>query len=139
MAALLDESLATLARELPEAHARMCARLAGRTVRIEVDGEIFAAVFEGAAARVRRLGAEDDAGADASITASRRAIRDVLEARRSLADAVLADEVEAVAPIDSLVEVLSGLSTYVHGAVRCPSFPRLLERFQALLAGDEEA
>ncbi|MDC0683647.1 sterol-binding-like protein [Sorangium atrum] len=138
MAALLDESFATLARELPEAYARMCARFAGKTVRIEVDGERFVAAFESAAARVRRVGTEDDVGADASITTSRRAIRDVLEARRSLSDAVLADEVEAVAPLDSLVEVLAGLSMYVHGAVRCPSFPRLLERFQGLLAGDEE-
>jgi hypothetical protein len=120
-----------LAREVPEAFARMCARLEGKAVWIEVDEERFVVEVRGGSALVRGGEAADR---DASIATSKRAICDIIDARTSLADAVLADEVQAVAPLPRLVEVLGGLSVYIHGAVRCRSFPSLLERFRALSA-----
>lgn len=138
VAGLLAESFAMLRDELPAAYERMCSRLSERAMEIRVDDERFLVQIGAGGARVRALGAEEDARKDASITTSTRAIQDVIEARRSLVEAVLTDEVQAVAPLDSLVEVLSGLTVYVHGAVRCPSFPRLLERFRALSAAREE-
>lgn len=135
VAGLLAESFSMLSREVPEAFVRMCARLEGKAVWIEVDEERFVVEVRGGAALVRAPGGEGgEAGGDASIATSKRAICDVIDARTSLADAVIADEVRAVAPLARLVEVLGGLSMYVHGAVRCPSFPRLLERFRALSA-----
>ena len=137
VAGLLAESFSMLSREVPESFARMCARLEGKAVWIEVDEERFVVEVRGGSALVRAQGpgAEGEAaGGAASIATSKRAICDVIDARTSLADAVIADEVRAVAPLARLVDVLGGLSMYVHGAVRCPSFPRLLERFRALSA-----
>jgi hypothetical protein len=134
---LLAASFAMLAAELPAAHDRMCARLSGRAVEIRVGGERLLATFGPAGARVVAVGEGEEGeapGVSARIAASRGAILDVLDARRSIAEAVLADEVEVLAPIDELVELMGGLRAYVHGAVRCPSFPRLLARFRAACA-----
>jgi hypothetical protein len=135
VARLLGESFAVLAAELPAAHARMCALLAGRAVAIDVDGERFVAAFEGGQARVASLPAGEDPAAGVRVATGRAAILAVIEARRSLADAVLADEVRVVGDLDRLVEAHHALVTYVHGAVRCPSFPSLLQRFRTL--GDD--
>ena len=130
VAGLLDESFRVLADELPEAHARMAAALGGRAVRLRVDDEDFTVRFDGGVARVDAA----PGPADIEIGTTKAVIDDVLEARRTLADAVLADAVTAVAPLPVLVEAHRGLLAYVHGAVRSPSFPRLLERFRALCA-----
>ncbi|XXX77463.1 hypothetical protein WMF30_01640 [Sorangium sp. So ce134] len=132
MARLLAESFAALAAELPEAHARVSARLAGRAVAIRVDGERFVVDADGCAARVRAAGAGEEPAEAVRVATSRRAILDVIDARRSLAAAVLADEVEVVGALERLVEAREALLAYVHGAVRCPSFPALLERFRRL-------
>ncbi|AUX28299.1 hypothetical protein SOCE836_003690 [Sorangium cellulosum] len=132
VARLLAESLAALAAELPEAHARVSARLAGRPVAIRVDGERFAVEADGGAPQVRAAGAGEEVAAAVRVATSRRAILDVLDARRSLAEAVLADEVEVVGALERLVEAREALLAYVHGAVRSPSFPALLERFRRL-------
>lgn len=134
VAELLAESFTVLAEEVPAAYERMCARLAGKPVQIHVDEERFVVDVGAGGRRARIVRAEEEPAPEALIATSKRAIADVIEARRSLADAVLAGEVHAVAPLDRLVDILAGLSTYVHGAVRCPSFPRLLERFRALCA-----
>lgn len=133
VAALLAESFEVLAVEQPAAYARMCARLEGLVVELRIDGERLAAAFAEGRAGVR-AGREDTA-ADVRVVTSRRAILDVLDARRSLADAVLADEVEVVGELGRLVEAHAGLLAYVHGAVRCRSFAGLLRRFRELHAG----
>ncbi len=128
VAALLDESLGMLAREQPALHARMCAQLQHRAVEVRVDAERFFLCVTPDAARVDTAARPSDA----RIHTGRRAIADVLGARVSLAEAVLADRVELIAPLDTLLVLHEGLVTYVHGAVRCPSFPALLARLQAV-------
>lgn len=130
VADLLAESFEALAAELPAAYARVCAPLAGRVVEIRIDGERIVASFADGRARVRAGAGEDGEGADVRIVTSRRVILDVLDARRSLAEAVLADEVEVVGALDRLVEAHAGLTAYAHGAVRCRSFAGLLRRFR---------
>jgi hypothetical protein len=61
-------------------------------------------------------------------------ILDVLDARRLLAEAVLADEVLVVGALEHLVEAHAGLTAYLHGAVRSRSFAGLLRRFRELSA-----
>lgn len=128
IAALLAESFEALAAELPAAHARMCARLAGKVVELCIDDERFAAIFSEGRARV--LAADDAPAADVRVVTSRRAILAVLDARRSLTDAVLADEVAVVGALEHLVEAYAGLTAYLHGAVRSRSFAGLLRRFR---------
>jgi hypothetical protein len=130
VAQLLRESFAVLAAELPDAHARLCARLAGSAVELSVDGERFVAVFAGGEARVEEPPVGEETAAAVRVATGRRAILAVIDAERSLADAVLAGEVHVVGDLAPLVEAHHALLTYVHGAVRCPSFPALLARFR---------
>jgi hypothetical protein len=132
VASLLAASFAALAAELPAAHARMCARLSGRAVALHVGEERLLVTFAEGRGEVRSLPAGEDPGVDVRIATSHRAILDVLDARRSLAEAVLADEVLVVGDLAHLAEAQEGLVAYVHGGVRCPSFPGLVERFRRL-------
>ncbi|MFP2929920.1 NAD(P)-binding protein [Pyxidicoccus sp. 3LG] len=124
MGKLLAESLVALAREQPRQHARLCEQLQDRTVEVRVEAEHFLLRFAPEGARVERAGAPSEA----RVLMGRRALGDVLAARLSLAEAVLTDAVEVVGPLDTLMALHEGLVTYVHGAVRCPSFPSLLAR-----------
>jgi hypothetical protein len=58
------------------------------------------------------------------------ALLDILDARQTLAEAVLADAVEVVGPLDTLLRLQEGLLLYVQGAVRCPGFALLLRRLR---------
>jgi hypothetical protein len=124
---LLAESFQALAREQPGLHARMCEQLQHRVVEARVDVERFFLCFTPDAARVEAA----ERPADARILTGRRALADVLGARLSLTEAVLTDALEVVGPLVSLMALHEGLVTYVHGAVRCPSFPSLLARLRA--------
>lgn len=128
MGKLLAESLVALAREQPRQHARLCEQLQDRTVEVRVEAEHFLLRFAPEGARVERAGAPSEA----RVLMGRRALGDVLAARLSLAEAVLTDAVEVVGPLDTLMALHEGLVTYVHGAVRCPSFPSLLARLRAV-------
>lgn len=130
VAALLVESFEALAAELPAAHARMCARLAGRVVELRIDDERLVVAFAEGCAHVRAGG--ETPAADVRVVTSRQAILDVLDARRSLSDAVFADEIEVVGTLEHLVEAHAGLTTYLHGAVRTRSFAGLLRRFREM-------
>lgn len=127
MGNLLAESFRSLSREQPGLHARMCKQLQYRVVEARVDAERFFLCFTPDAARVQAAGRP----ADARILTGRRALADVLGARLSLTEAVLTDALEVVGPLASLMALHEGLVTYVHGAVRCPSFPSLLARLRA--------
>jgi hypothetical protein len=127
LGALLDESFTILRDEVPEANRRMCSRLEGEVVVICADDQSVVVACDGAAMRVQ---AGSIADASAEIRTSRRAILRVLDGEVTLADAVLAGAVSVRASLEALVRLNHGLAMYVHGAVRAPSFPRLLERFR---------
>ena len=126
IAPLLAESFAVLSREQPEAYARMCERLEGLSVSLEVEGEHFAAGFSGRRAHVRAA----TGGEAARVTTRRCTVLDVLDDRQSLTEAVLTDAVEVVGPLDTLLRLHEGLVVYVQGAVRCPGFAPLLRRLR---------
>jgi hypothetical protein len=120
-----------LAEEQPGLYARLCAELKGQEVELHVDAELFWVGFGPGEARLREAGGI----ADVRISMDRWTVQDQLEARRTLAQAVLDGSVEMVGPLGVLAACHAGFVTYVHGAVRCPSFPSLLERFHALCRG----
>lgn len=126
MAALLAGSFEVLEREQPEAYTRMCAALEGWEVAIGVDGERFAAAFSSGRARVRPVTGHEAARVSTRLPT----ILDVLDDRQSLTEAVLADAVEVVGPLETLLRLHEGLLFYVKGAVRCPGFAPLLRRLR---------
>lgn len=125
---LLTESFQALAREQPAQHALMCEQLQGHTVEVCVGAERFFLGFARGGARVESTGP----AAQALLVTGRGVLADVLDARLSLTRAVLTDALEVVGPLASLMALHEGLVTYVHGAVRCPSFPSLLARLRAV-------
>ncbi len=132
---LLAESLLSLAREQPAQHALMCEQLQGHSVEVCVGTERFFLGFAPGSARVEAAGPP----AEALLVTGRRVLADVLDARLSLSDAVLTDALEVMGPLPSLMALHEGLVTYVHGAVRCPSFPSLLSRLRAVCREDAAA
>lgn len=123
---LLAESFAILEHEVPDAYEMMCDRLDGYRVGIRVDDEQFVAEFADGRARVL----QNVESSYVQIATSRAAILAVLDGEVSLLNSVLGDEVQAKASLDDLITVNSGLAMYVKGAVRCPSFPALVERLR---------
>ncbi|HEX8440880.1 sterol-binding-like protein [Archangium sp.] len=126
VAGLLAESFEVLARAHREAYTRMCERLAGLSVLLEVEGERFSAAFSSRRAWVWPPSGEEVA----RVTTRRRTVLDVLDDRQSLTEAVLTDAVEVVGPLDTLLRLHEGLGVYVQGAVRCPGFAPLLRRLR---------
>jgi hypothetical protein len=135
VAGLLAESFRVLAVELPPAWERFCAALDGCAVEIHVDAESFVVRFAAGRARVAAIAnAAAIVPADARIDTTRRTIEDVLDARLSLREAVMRDALQVIAPLAVMSRLHTGILGYVHGGVRCPSFPALLKRFRALPA-----
>jgi hypothetical protein len=128
---LLNESLSVLQREQPASYGRLCESLAGLRIEICVDDERMSVAFEPGGHRVAGQIAAPEPAAGARFTASRGAVLDVLDGRISLAAAVLTSRLEAYAPLRRLLELHDALLLYVNAAVRCRSFPALLDRFRA--------
>jgi hypothetical protein len=137
VAGLLDESLSVLQREQPASYARLCEALASLHIEIHVDGECMIAGFEPGGHRIAESAVAPTTAADARFRASRGAVLDVLDDRISLAEAVQTGRLEAYAPLVRLLELHDALLLYVNAAVRCPSFPALLDRFRAAAAAAE--
>jgi hypothetical protein len=127
IATLLAHALELLQSGAPGAYAEMARRLGGSTVRIAVDDDIFDVRVEHDVPRVR-----DPRGrATVSVRTSRAKVQDVLAGRRSLADALRADEVRAQGRLPDLVAVLEALEAFVPGAVRCDGVAQLYHEFQS--------
>lgn len=124
--AFVEASLASLRGEFPQAYFLMCRALAGRTVLLSIDGEEIPLAFEPRTARV----APKLPQADVRVRTTREAILDVLDDRLSLEGAVESGRLELWGAIEDLERFHDALLVYVGGAVRCPSFPALLDRFR---------
>jgi hypothetical protein len=122
----IGASLVALRQECPTAYFLMCGQLAPRRVRLMIDGESVTLAFDPSGARVLPVAQNPTA----ELVTSRRTILDVLDARLTLAEAVLSDAIVLKGRVDDLAAFHDGLMTYVRGAVRCPTFPRLLDRFR---------
>ena len=126
IATLLERAFEVLLGACPRAHAEMARRLGESTVRLCVDGEVFDVRVEKGAPRVHPPHGE----ASVRVRTTRAAVRSVLAGRRTLADAVCADEVRVEGRLADLVTLLEALEAFVHGAVRCDEVAQLYDEFQ---------
>lgn len=122
VSALLQRSLALVAREAPASYALIIEQLGRMAVVIDVDGEQFS--LRGGDSVEVRDGACDGVGP--RITTTRAVILDVLDARVSLTEAVESGAVAVVGALDDVIRAHDTLLAYVHAAVRAPSQPGLL-------------
>jgi hypothetical protein len=121
----LKRSLDALEREAPHVYRVLCQRLDGLCLRLVVDG----APIWLSAADDRLMTATSGLEQPPAIISSRTCIEALIEARLSLLDALLADDVVMLASTDDLPKLHDAWLLYVAGAVRCRSFPALLDDF----------
>ena len=126
VAAFIETSLEALQREFPSAYYRMCACITGRSVSLTIDQEPVTIVFEGGAVRLVAPLKE----VNVSLSTSRQTILDVIDAKLTLQEAVDREAILLQGTVEDLAAFDDGLQMYVRGAVRCPSFPGLLDRFR---------
>ena len=120
----LLRSLGVLEAEKPRVHAALCALLMGKELDFAIDGAHVILRFTPAIE-------VDDTGRAPHIfvTSGRAAIVDVLGGL-SLEEAVATERVALRGALDDLVLFHDALLVYLHGAVRCPSFPRLFDEYR---------
>jgi hypothetical protein len=112
-------------RELPAGHLAVCGRLGRREVAVIVDDEH-------AWIRCDGLGIEVAGNANAPVATARlgrAVVSDLLKARLSVLDALLAGRFELVGATGDLIPLHDALIAYFASAARCPSFPELLYDF----------
>jgi len=122
----LFTSFAALEQELPAIYAEMCRILSPRVVAIAVDDEHIRVRFD--AATVRLLAGSGPAVIEVQTT--RAEILALVDAEATLVGSVVGDRLLLKGTATDLLAFHDGLLTYLHGAVRAPSFPQLLRRFR---------
>ncbi|MCP9275467.1 SCP-2 sterol transfer family protein [Mycolicibacterium arenosum] len=127
ISALLRQSVGHLAEEAPDSYRLLLDKLGELKVNLEVDGEYFHVVGG------RRLDVYDGAGGavGATITTTRAAMLDVLDANVGLREAVEAGTVSIRGSLDNVLRAHDAIIAYVHAAVRAPSQPELLVELRA--------
>lgn len=130
----LDRSLTILAREAPDSYRRLCTMLAGRRLRVTGDNEEFGLDFHD------RSVATTAARGDEAIVAGidRRTIVAMIDGHLTIDEALRLDRFGVRAAVTDALTAFDGIEIYLRGAVRCPSFPGLLDDFRASLDDHEE-
>lgn len=121
-------SLAILQVECPPAYERLCQQLSGQTARLQIDGEPIDLLFQDN--QVKVAVPSDDLAPDTYLETSWQTVLDLVDARLSLDQAVLSNAVAVKGEVATVAQFYEGLHLYPSGAVRCPSFPLLLEHFR---------
>lgn len=124
-------SLAILEHEHPAGYRRLHAALGRRRVELGLDGDPFVLAVAGARIRLEPAASER---ACAAVELGRATVVSILDGEVELLDAVLADHLHVRGSIAELGELWDATRLYLHGLIRCPSIPPLLD---ALRDGDD--
>lgn len=125
-APFLGHSMTLLAAEKPRLYARLCDLLRDREAGVVIDGEPVGIAFPGGAFRL--VAAVTDPFIE--LRSSRATVLAVVDGRLTLEEAVAAEHLWLRGRLENLVLFHDALVLYLHGAVRCPSFPWLLDRYR---------
>ena len=129
-ARFLRRAMELLGEECPAVFRELCAKLAGARIRLSVDGGAVSPEFsEGGFALVAPY-----ANPDVELESHRAAILAVIDGAVSFEDAVWEERLFLRGSLEALATFHDGFVLCVHGAVRCPSFPVLLQQYRR--AGD---
>lgn len=122
----LEQSLLCMRQEVPWAHDAMLEQLDGFAVTIVVDTEQV--MITGT--RERLVLAQASGAVDVELRTSAATIVALATGMDTLERAILEDRIFLRGSASHLLRFYDGLLLYLHGAVRGPSFPYLLARFQ---------
>lgn len=115
-----------LRREVPQAYAQMCRQFAPRVVVLHVDGEVVPVVFSHHDAHFVEMQSDHHV----EVRTTKRGILSVVDAESTMMEAVLDERLMLRGSPDDLLAFHDGFLMYVHGAVRAPSFPSLLDAYR---------
>lgn len=122
----LDAALAALRRECPPAFSAMAQALGDGATALRVGNEDF--VLLSHAGRVETTGRCEATGVE--VVTDRATILDLVDARLTLAAAVLDDRLLLRGAVEDLLGFHEALLAFVAGGVRSPSFPALLGEYR---------
>jgi hypothetical protein len=131
--AFVRRGLAALRDELPWAFAQMARALGDRDVLLEVDDErvaVRAAAFDVAVLPAEPVGFAPRV----TLRTDAATVLRLADAERTVVDATIAGELVLRGDVDDLVAFHDGLVAFLHGAVRSPSFPHLLDHFRRFVS-----
>ncbi|HLV33541.1 MAG TPA: hypothetical protein VKY59_00445 [Spirillospora sp.] len=123
---LLETSFAVMSSECPEAYQRICQLLAGDEVGITIDAESLSVRFEAGQAVVLRTPQQPTV----HVAATKQTLLDLIDARYTLEHAITRDLLHVRGKMNELIRFYEAVQLYIHGAVRCPSFPDLLSDYR---------
>ncbi len=121
----LNRSLTLLQAEALMAYEAVATTLGGRSVNVDVDGELVGMLI----VRGRIVTGPPLAVPTTTARTSRAALARLLRGERDLTEAILADEITLIGDIENLTTLYDALLCYFRGAVRSPGFPALLDEF----------
>lgn len=124
----LRTSFQILRREHAGAFAAMIKALGYGRLYLQVDEESVVLRFGRATPQVWAAQPRDRQ--PPAVLTSRRAILRMADGELTILEAVQGGDPVVVASPDDLMRLERGLNLYLRGAVRCPSFPALLEQFR---------
>ena len=130
---LLEAAFGVLRAEAPAHHDLVRDAVARLRVHLVIGGERFAP--HAADGRLAVGDAADPAAV--TVTTSLAAALALLDARRTLIEAVDAGELDVRGSADALDAAADAFSLFLHGMVRAPSSARLLDELRARVAGAE--
>ena len=123
----LEASLERMQRECTPAYNTICQVMAPRQVAVQVDEEALALAFTHEHAVTLPLANADPV---IRLQLSRSTILDLVDGKFTLQEAILDGLVNVHGDLKDLVLFHEGWLAYMRGAIRCPSFPALLDRYR---------
>jgi len=130
-ASFLERSLELMRVERPDVFGELRRAGASRGVLVCVDGESIHLDFRPQELCTTREGR----AADVRVATTSDAILDAIDGDATLAELALADRLDLHGSVDGVLAFHDVLAVYVHGAVRAPSFARLLREFRGARTG----
>jgi hypothetical protein len=127
----IGASLELLKKECPQAYDLLCSQMAGRQAWFSIDGDPVRLAFS--PERILLQPPEGDGDLSVRLITDWATVLDLADAKLTLIDAVLSCRLDLHAEANELALFYAASLTYLRGAVRCPSFPALLDRLRLAL------
>jgi hypothetical protein len=122
----LERCLDAIEREMPAAYRRIVGALGRRAVAIAIGDDLATLSIANGSHAISR---EPPAECAIELSLTEATIRRVLEGRCTIVDAAIAGDLVLRGAADDLAALHDALLAFIHGAVRSPSTPRLLEAY----------
>jgi len=124
----IETSLTTLRAECYPAYQAMCGLMAGRSVILTIGAETMQLVVGPDEVDITHPNQRNDSHPHLSTSA--QTILDLADGKTTILSALLSGSLDLKGSLQEIARIYEALMAYLRGAVRCPSFPQLLDNFR---------